>query len=312
MNTMTPIEDNAVKATAAAAPAIVRRGILRGSMTIEPLSPALGAEIGNIDLETASEDPELIRQIRAALLQYKVLFFREQDISAKAHVEFARSFGELEIHPVLKHHADFPELVLLDRTDARPANENIFHSDVTWRETPSMGSVLRCHECPPVGGDTIWVNMALAYEKLPERVRELCEGLLAVHDIGTAFAGTWSQEKRAALNREYPPQEHPVVRTHPETGEKILFVNQGFTTHFANFLSKRERNIGADFSLEANRFMNYLMSQAAIPEFQVRLRWRANTIAFWDNRATQHYAVQDYFPAVRRMARATIIGDKPF
>ncbi|TXL71292.1 taurine dioxygenase [Vineibacter terrae] len=279
-------------------------------ISIDPVSPALGAEIHGIDLETAADNPVLIAAVRQALLKHKVLFFRDQDISARAHVAFARSFGELEVHPVLRHHPDHAELVLLERGNRRPANENIFHADTTWRETPSMGSILRCVECPPVGGDTIWVNMALAYERLPDRIKSVCDGLYAMHDIAHAFGGDDTVEKRRALSGEFPAQEHPVIAVHPETGEKILNVNQGFTTHFTNYTQKRERSIGADFALAANSLMNYLFSQAAQPEFQVRLRWKPNTIAFWDNRATQHYAVQDYYPATRRMARATIIGDR--
>jgi taurine dioxygenase len=277
--------------------------------TIEPLSPALGAEIGGVDLEAASTRPAVVAALRQALLRHKVLFFRDQDISPAAHVAFARAFGPLEIHPVIRHHPEHPELCLLDRGARRAANENIFHADTTWRERPSMGSVLRCVECPAVGGDTIWVNMALAWERLPERAKRLCRGLFAMHDIGHSFGGDLPQDERRALSREFPAQEHPVVARHPETGESILYVNQGFTTHFTNFTQRRERQIGADFALEANRLMNYLLSQAAHPEFQVRLRWKPNTIAFWDNRATQHYAVQDYFPATRRMMRATIVGD---
>ncbi len=277
-------------------------------LVIEPVSPALGAEVHGVDLETAAGNPALIAVVRKALLTPKVLFFRDQDISPRAHVAFARCFGELEIHPVFRHHPEHAELALLERGNRRPANENIYHADTTWREKPSMSSILRCVECPPVGGDTIWVNMALAYEKLPKRVKTLCEGLYAMHDIAHSFGGDYSVEKRRALSREFPPQEHPVVAVHPETGERILNVNQGFTTHLTNYTQKRERGMGADFSLEANRLMNYLLSQAAHPEFQTRLRWKPNTIAFWDNRATQHYAVQDYYPATRRMVRATIVG----
>jgi taurine dioxygenase len=282
---------------------------LPSGFSVEPVSPALGAEIHGVDLETAAADPATIAAIRKALLRHKVLFFRDQDISARAHVEFARSFGELEIHPVFRRHPDHDELALLERGSRRPANENIFHADTTWRETPSMGSILRCVECPPVGGDTIWANMALAYERLPGRVRSICEGLYAMHDIAHSFGGDFTVEKRRELGRQFPAQEHPVVAVHPETGERILNVNQGFTTHFTNYTQKRERGIGADFALEANKLMNYLLSQAAHPEFQVRLRWRPNTIAFWDNRATQHYAVQDYYPATRRMARVTVVGE---
>jgi taurine dioxygenase len=279
-------------------------------LELEPISPALGAEVRGVDLEMAAEDPQLIAVIRQALLKHKVLFFRDQDISARAHVEFARSFGALEVHPVLRHHPEYRELVLLERGGRRAANENIYHADTTWRESPSMGSILRCVECPPVGGDTIWVNMALAYERLPQRVKAMCDGLYAMHDIAHSFGGDYPQAKRRALSCEFPAQEQPVVAMHPETSEKILNVNQGFTTHFSNWVQKRERAMGPDFALEANTFMNYLLAQAAHPEYQVRLRWKPNTVAFWDNRATQHYAVQDYFPAVRRMERATVIGAK--
>lgn len=278
---------------------------------IEPVSPALGAQVTGIDLRRAIDDPAAIGGLREALLKHKVLFFADQDMSPAQHVAFARRFGELEIHPVLKRHPEHPELVLLERGSGRAANENIFHSDTTWREQPSMGSILRCIECPAAGGDTIWVNMALVWKRLPERVKLLCEGLNAMHDISHAFGGEGTPQSRAELRRKFPPQEHPVVRTHPETGEKILFVNQGFTTHFANFFQKKERELGSEFALQANELMNYLLSQPAIPEFQVRLRWRPGMIAFWDNRATQHYAVQDYFPATRRMMRATILGDRP-
>jgi taurine dioxygenase len=155
----------------------------------EPVSPALGAEIRGVDLETAAGNPELIAALRRALLKHKVLFFRDQDISAEAHVQFAGSFGELEVHPVFRHHPDHAELALLERGSRRAANENIYHADTTWRERPSMSSILRCVECPPVGGDTIWVNMALAYERLPERVKATCEGLYAMHDIAHSFGG---------------------------------------------------------------------------------------------------------------------------
>jgi alpha-ketoglutarate-dependent taurine dioxygenase len=293
------------------APSLAAAGERSHAIAIDRVSPALGAEIGGVDLASAAEDDARIVEIRALLLQHKVLFFRDQDITPGQHVAFARRFGELEVHPVYPHHPDHPELVLLDRDTAKAARENIFHTDVSWRETPSLGSILRCVECPAMGGDTIWVDMVAAYEALPQRVKERIGGLLAMHDIAHAFGGKVPRDERAALARRYPPQEHPVVRTHPETGAKILYVNQAFTTHFSNYTAAGELRVGSDFALEANALMAYLMQQAAIPEYQVRLRWRPNTIAFWDNRATQHYAVADYHPAVRRMMRATIIGDRP-
>ncbi len=292
-----------------AAPAIVRART--GALAVERPSPTLGAEIGGVDFAVVAEDEALIAEIRALLLRHKVLFFRDQRITPAQHVAFARRFGALEIHPVYPHHPDHPELVLLDRDYSKSARENIFHTDVSWRETPSLGSILRCVECPAVGGDTIWVDMVAAYERLPQAIKDRIDGLMAMHDIAHAFGGRLSREERAELSRRYPPQEHPVVRVHPETGAKILYVNQAFTTHFSNYIAAAEIRVGSDFTLEANALMSYLLQQAAIPEYQVRLRWRPDTVAFWDNRATQHYAVADYHPAVRRMMRATIVGDRP-
>ncbi|MCP3707761.1 TauD/TfdA family dioxygenase [Paraburkholderia sp. CNPSo 3274] len=279
--------------------------------TLDTVSPAIGAEVSGIDLRETLDDAT-VAALRAALVQHKVLFLRDQDITPAQHVALARRFGQLEVHPVFPHHAEHPELVLLGGTQASKARENIYHSDVSWRETPSMASMLRCVECPRSGGDTIWVNMAKAYADLPQAVREQLADLEAVHDIMPSFGSRMSAEERAANRVKFPAVTHPVVRTHPESGEKILYVNEGFTTHLANYLSKGTFRVGFDYRYGELELLQYLFRQAAVPEYQVRLRWAPNTIAFWDNRSTQHYAIQDYFPAVRRMMRATIIGDKPF
>jgi len=300
-------------AAAPNSPAIIRPGVRKASFTVEPVATCLGAEIGNIDLRVPLEDDQYLA-LRAALLKHKVLFFRDQDISAAQQVALARRFGDLEVHPVFPHHPDHPELVILGGDNKQAARENIFHTDVSWRKLPSMGSLLRCVECPPVGGDTLWVNMAAAYSGLPAAVRERIAGLQAVHDILPAFGSRMTAEQREARRQEFPPATHPVVRTHPETGEQILYVNEAFTTHLSNYLEQHESQyrFGFDFRIEEMDLLHYLFRQASAPEYQVRLRWRANTIAFWDNRSTQHYAVQDYFPARRCMLRATIIGDAPF
>ncbi len=292
------------------APAVVRAESLKSSLKVERVSPALGAEVNNVSLANAVEDDELFAEIRALLLQHKVLFFRDQDISPAAHVAFARRFGKLEAHPIVPSHPDHPELLLLNR-DTKHSYENTWHCDATWRAEPPFGSVLRCVECPAVGGDTMWANMVLAYEQLPETIKQRIAQLRAKHSIEHSFGGSMAAEDRAKLAAANPMAEHPVVRTHPETGEKILFVNQGFTTHFVNFHNHTDVRFGQDFTMEANNLMNYLLRQAEIPEFQVRLRWRPNTIAMWDNRSTQHYAIHDYYPAARRMMRATIVGDRP-
>ena len=293
------------------APSIVRGESLKSSPKVEPVAPALGAEISHVSIANAVEDDELFAEIRALLLRYRVLFFRDQDISPATHVAFARKYGSLETHPIVPSHPDHPELLLLNR-DTKHSYENTWHCDATWRDRPPFGSVLRCVVCPDVGGDTMWANMVLAYERLPRHIKERIENLRAKHSIEHSFGGGMTPEARAKLNEANPMVEHPVVRTHPETNEKVLFVNQGFTTHFVNFHNTDDVRYGQDFTIEANNLLNYLVRQAEIPEYQVRLRWKPNTIAIWDNRATQHYAIHDYYPAVRKMMRATIVGDKPF
>jgi len=290
--------------------AIVPAESLGTSIRVEPVAPALGAEISNVSIENAVKDDDLFAEILSLLLKYKVLFFRDQNISPATHVAFARKFGELETHPVVPSHPDHAELLLLNR-DTKHSYENTWHCDATWRAEPPLGAILRCLVCPDVGGDTMWANMALAYERLPEHVKTRIANLRAKHSIEHSFGGSMPAEERAKLSAAYPMAEHPVVRMHPETGEKVLFVNQGFTTHFVNFHNHEDVRYGQDFTIEANNLMNYLVRQAEIPEYQVRLRWRPNTIAMWDNRATQHYAIHDFYPAERRMMRATIVGDRP-
>ena len=295
------------------APAYVPAAVLNSTPRVEPLTCAIGAEVGNVNLGVASRDSGLMAEIRALLLKHKVLFFRDQDFTRPEHVAFARHFGELEDHPVAGSDPDHPGLVRIYKTPDKPNDryENSWHSDATWREKPPFGCVLRCIECPDVGGDTMWVNMALAYERLPEHIKTQIAGLRARHSIEATFGAAMPIEKRHALKAQFPDAEHPVVRTHPETGEKVLFVN-AFTTHFTNFHTPENVRFGQDYSPGASQLLNYLISQALIPEYQVRWRWKNNSVAFWDNRATQHYAVMDYPPCHRKMERAGIIGDTPY
>jgi taurine dioxygenase len=280
-------------------------------LTLKRISPALGVEVSGIDLRQPLSAAQ-VADLRSALVAHKVLVFRDQDITPAQHVAFAQRFGELEVHPVFPHHADHPELVLLGGDANKRGNENVYHTDVSWREEPSMSSILRCQVCPDVGGDTIWVNMELAYESLPEHRKAQINGLFAVHDIMPAFGSRMSPEARAAARTQYPPVSHPVVRTHPESGNKILYVNPAFVTQLENFTAINRVRGGFETHSEHRDLLEYLYRQATYPEYQMRLRWAPNTIAMWDNRSTQHYAIQDYFPAVRRMMRATVIGDKPF
>jgi taurine dioxygenase len=284
-----------------------------GTIRVRPLTPTIGAELHGIDLADAVRDDAMFAEIRALLLKRKVLFLRDQHFTRAEHVAFARRFGPLEDHPVVGSDPDHPGLVRIYKgPDSRQEQyENAWHCDTTWRECPQFGAVLRCVEGPAVGGDMLWANMALAYERLPEIIKAQIAGLRARHSIEASFGAAMPAEKRLALHAQFPDAEHPVVRTHPESGEKVLFVN-AFATHFTNFHTPANVRVGQDYAPGAANLLHYLISQASIPEYQVRFRWETNSVAIWDNRCTQHYAVQDFWPAVRNLERAGIVGDKPY
>lgn len=285
-------------------------------MRIEPLTCAIGAQLHDINLGDAVRDEALFEEIYAALLLHKVLFLRDQTLdklSRLDHMAFAEKLGELETHPMVPSHPEAPGLVQIYKNPDSPIDryENSWHTDGTFRPAPALGCVLRCIECPPVGGDTIWANMVLAYEKLPQHIKEHIQGLKANHSFNATFAAAMPEEKRLAMKAQYPDSEHPVIRTHPETGEKALYVN-GFTTHFVNYHNKDKVRYGQDFNQVGGDLLQYLISQAYIPEYQVRWRWQPFSMAIWDNRVTQHYAVMDYPPCHRKMERAGIVGTVPF
>jgi taurine dioxygenase len=281
-------------------------------MRIEQLTCNIGAELIGVNLAEAVHDDGLFAQIKAQLLKHRVLFLRDQDITRADHVAFAERLGRLEDHPVAGSHPEHPGLVQIYKSPDTPNEryENAWHTDATWREAPPMGCVLRCVEGPTVGGDTMWANMALAYEKLPEEIKTKINPLRARHSIEATFGAAMPVDKRLALKARYPDPEHPVVRIHPETGERILFVN-AFTTHFTNFHTPANVRYGQDCNPGASDLMRYLVSQAFVPEYQVRWRWKKNSMAIWDNRSTQHYAVIDYPSCHRKMERAAIVGDRP-
>ncbi|MEM7767224.1 MAG: TauD/TfdA family dioxygenase [Pseudomonadota bacterium] len=273
--------------------------VIEGGLTIRPMTPAIGAEILGIDLANPTDSD--IAAVRDALLRHQVVFFRNQQaLTREAHIAFARAFGALEIHPATPEGQADPEVLRIAHGPNSRGQENMWHSDVTWRECPSLGSILRAIELPEVGGDTLFANMHLAYLKLDDATREKITGLTAVHDIARVFAKRLG--KRAEeLHDKFPPSEHPVVRTHPETGAPVLYVNGAFTSHIKDM----DR-------AESDRLLAQLYAAAANPEIQCRLRWAPGTLAFWDNRACQHFAASDYFPNIRIMERVTIAGDRPY
>lgn len=307
--------DNKTESSSVAgSPAIVRSSVLKHSLQVEPLVPALGAEITNINVADAIHDPDLAAELSRLWRQYKVLFFRDQqDISNADHQAFAQLFGDLEEHPIFKGSIpDAPLLVGITNrsTDGSPkinnARENGWHADLTYTKTPPAGAVLRMLEGPAIGGDTMWANMALIYESLPQDVKDLIDGLYAYHTIEPLFFAPMPTEQRREMAAKHPPVEHPVVVKHPVTGEKCLYVNSFFVHYFSNYYNVERVPRGAEMAKSVD-LLRYLNNQATNPEFQVRLRWRAGTIAMWDNMLTQHYAVYDYSER-RTMVRATIKG----
>lgn len=267
---------------------------------IQPLTPVLGAEITGIDL-TKSLDNRQSEEVHSALLTHQVLFFRDQDISFDQHKSFGRLFGELEVHPYAPSQEMHPEVLPIHAdADSKQIAGERWHSDVSCDPQPPLGSILHLHTVPPTGGDTLFASMYAAYDALSENMKLYLEGLVAVHDGGPNYRRRAAIEGKDDL-RQFPCAEHPVVRTHPQTGKKLLFVNPVFTTTIPGLPES-----------EAQAVLNFLFDHCNQPQFQVRFSWKKNSIAFWDNRCVQHIAMWDYFPQTRSGNRVTIKGDKPY
>lgn len=274
-------------------------------LTFNPAGPVLGAEVSGLDLRQPLS-PRAVEALRAGLVRHKVLFFRDQDISHDDHVRFGRYFGELEGHPVTATVPGFPEILHIEAADGLKVSEEIlpiakaankWHTDVTFREKPSFAGILRARKIPELGGDTLFADTAAVYADLPLDIREKIDGLQAEHDILRSFGYRVSAEKREQLAKDYPPRLHPVVRHHPVTGEKHLFVNHVFTSRIVGLPED-----------EAASLLTFLTDRVKQPEYQVRFRWSPNAIVFWDNTATQHYATLDYWPHERVVERVTVVG----
>jgi len=268
-------------------------------ITVVPRGVTLGAEIRGVDL-TAELADEVVEELAAALADYKVIYFRDQPISSAQHVEFARRFGQLEVHPFISGNEAHPELVRFEKGADTGGFENGWHHDVTWREVPSMGAILHAIQVPPTGGDTLFSDMGAAYDGLTDEWKERIEGMHAIHDYMLAFAHQVPDDKQAEMREKYPLVRHPVVRTHPVTGRKLIYVNGYFTSHIEGLDDQESREI-----------ITHLISQPAVLEYQFRLNWEPDTVVFWDNAAVQHYAASDYYPDIRIMERASVVGTRP-
>lgn len=267
------------------------------TIQITPLTPTIGAEISGVDLARPLSAQQF-DEIHSALLRHLVIFFRDQHLTVDQHKAFGRRFGELDIHPTSRM-AGHPEIIEIkaDEHSKYVAGE-VWHSDVTCSPTPPMGSILYLHRTPDNGGgDTLFLNMYRAYETLSAPVRTLIDGLTAVHDGDRVWRGRQGKQ----VGGELPRSEHPVVRTHPETGRKALFVNRNFT----------EQIVGMS-RLESDAILDMLYRHSERDDFKCRFKWQPNSIAFWDNRCTMHLAMWDYYPQKRYGQRVTIAGTKPY
>lgn len=266
---------------------------------VTPLTPLIGAEISGVDLATPM-DAELRDELHRAWLEWKVLFFRDQQITPDQQVAFARAWGELERQPVTTGAAG-TGMMRYVKDAANAGWENAWHVDMTGRPRPAKAFVLRMVRGPVVGGDTIFVDAAAAYDNLPADVKAAIADLRAVHNLTATISPFVSPGEAARIRAEFPPVIHPVVRTHPETGRLTLFVNSVFTDRVADMDQER-----------GERLLQYLFRQLQAPEYQARFRWSPGAVAFWDNRAVQHYAINDYYPADRITERVAIAGDEPY
>ncbi|MDA8655032.1 TauD/TfdA family dioxygenase [Alphaproteobacteria bacterium] len=278
------------------------------TMSLHPLTGACGAEVSGVSLNSLSN--EAFSDIHDALVEYGALFFRDQHITLDEQVAFGRRFGALEVHPIVDGMKDAPEITRV----LKPAGESAsfgtgWHTDNSFFAEPSMGSVLYGKTIPPFGGDTLFANQYLAYDRLSDAMKAMLDGLNAVHSASRAYTTDSTKEKyakNAAITYTWDDSIldeviHPVVRTHPVTKRKALYVNDMFTLRFEGMSEA-----------ESQPLLSFLFQHATKPEFCCRFRWTENTVAIWDNRCMQHYAVDDYKDYERLMFRVTIEGDKPF
>lgn len=274
----------------------------RNSISVHPLNPVIGAELHGIDLREDLSDED-IDAIKQALNQYQVVFFRDQDITAEQHLAFGRRFGELHVHPSVrgKPRSEWSELlpVYADADTKRIAGDK-WHTDVSCDEKPPLASILHLSVIPESGGDTLFSSMHAAYEALSEPLKQMLGSLTATHDGGPNYRDRAQRNRETGSDRVDPAAVHPVIATHPFTGRKTIYVNSVFTARI-NELSEAE----------SKAVLEFLFAHVTRPEFQCRFHWQPNSIAFWDNRAVQHYAVWDYYPAVRSGQRVTIRGERP-
>jgi taurine dioxygenase len=270
-------------------------------LNLNAVSGALGCEVSGVDLCHAVPD-DVMAELQQALLEHEVLFFRDQELTPEAHSRFASWFGPPQLHQAYPHVEGFPEITILENDRENPSRIEMWHTDMTFRKNPPLGSVLHGVVIPEGAGDTVFASMSAAYNGLSTAMQTFLSGLTAVHDFAFGFKESLEEpggrDRLAQMVLDNPPVEHPVVRTHPLSGKPGLYVNSLFTSHIKGMKPK-----------ESSTLLNFLYDHLIAPEFTCRFRWQRNSIAFWDNRITQHKPVNDYWPRHRKLQRITIDGD---
>ena len=273
-------------------------------LNIKPLSGCIGAEIHGIDL-TKPITHDLYIQLRQCLVEYEVIFFRDQAITPAQQHALASMFGPLQSHPAYQTVEGFPEISILESTADKPTKIECWHSDMTFRQHPPLATVLRAQVVPDKGGDTLWASMTAAYRGLSKSMQDFLSTLTAVHDFSYGFkeslAEPGGQQRLAQALVDNPPVRHPVIRIHPESGKSVIFVNELFTRHIEGLIRS-----------ESDALLAFIFEHIRTPEYSCRFSWQPDSIAIWDNRSTQHKPINDYFPAHRRLERITIDGDLPY
>lgn len=275
------------------------------TLNIAPVSPAIGARVSGLDLTRPLTDQQAAA-LQAALVKHQVLFFENQPLTPDSQRAFAARFGSLHIHPVYPNVPEQPEIMVLDTGPHNPTDNDVWHTDVTCIETPPAIVALAGKQIPPSGGDTVWASNIAAYEALSEPLKRLLDPLKALHDFTKSFP-EWrhngdpeTHARWKAAREKHPPVVHPVIRVHPVSGTRGLFVNENFTARIVGFTDR-----------ESAAILEFLFDHISRPEFTVRWQWKPDDLVLWDNRSTQHYAVNDYLPHRRIMHRATVLGDRP-
>jgi len=275
----------------------------KNDIIVKPFAPNLGAIITGIDLSNSISDTE-IRIIKDAFHKFQVLFFQNQsEILPQNHIVLGQFFGDLHIHPAAPKMKNFPEIfeINTDKNSKIANGAEDFHSDVSCDIEPPLGTMLQLHVLPECGGDTMFANMYLAYEALSKPMQVFLGGLKASHESEHFYKGRYQNKNEVDRNKEYPSAIHPIIRTHPETGKKAIYVNKFFTTRIEGLADQ-----------ESKLILDYLFSHIEKTEFQIRYKWNKNDMAFWDNRCTIHKALWDYFPNERKGRRVTIKGSVPY